>query len=40
MDGVFGATLKYGRRGSSAPAPGSGTLMLRLRKMFEPRVPT
>src|SRR4029453_7086323 len=40
IDGVFGPTLKNGRRGSSGPGPGSGTLTLRLRKMFEPRVPT
>src|SRR5687768_7738201 len=40
IDGVFGATLTNGRRGSSAPGPGSGTLTLRLRKIFAPRVPT
>ena len=40
MTGMFGASEKYGRRGLRSPGPGSGTLMLRLTKMFLPRVPT
>ena len=40
MTGMFGASEKYGRRWSRLPGPGSGTLMLRLTKMFLPRVPT
>ena len=37
---MFGTRLKYGRRSLSEPGPGSSTLILRLTKMFVPRVPT